>query len=87
MAMPLTKSWTSAMKRLSKSARRAVAGTEMPRRAHGRAGYKDLVAGQFPEAAAAIDTAPAPDLTFGPLTGKWRGFVFFNGENDQRSRP
>ena len=66
------------------SARRAVALGPGDVEAHVALGYVYLVAGQFPEAAAAIDTALKLDPNLSPADRVVAGLVFFfNAENDR----
>jgi adenylate cyclase len=66
------------------SARRAVALGPGDVEAHVALGYVYLVAGQFPEAAAAIDTALKLDPNLSAANREVAGLVFFfNGENDR----
>ena len=66
------------------SARRAVALGPGDVEAHIALGYVYLVAGQFPEAAAAIDIALKLDPNLSPADREVAGLVFFfNGENDR----
>jgi adenylate cyclase len=66
------------------SARRAVALGPGDVEAHVALGYVYLVAGQFAEAAAAIDTALKLDPNLSPVDRQVAGLVFFfNGENDR----
>jgi adenylate cyclase len=66
------------------SARRAVALGPGDIEAHVALGYVYLVAGQFAQAAAAIDTALKLDPNLSPADREVAGLVFFfNGENDR----
>ena len=66
------------------SAKRAVALGPGDVEAHVALGYVYLVAGQFAEAAAAIDTALKLDPNLSPVDRVVAGLVFFfNGENDR----
>ena len=66
------------------SAKRAVALGPGDVEAHVALGYVYLVAGQFAEAAAAIDTALKLDPNLSPADREVAGFAFFfNGENDR----
>ena len=66
------------------SAKRAVALGPGDVEAHVALGYVYLVAGQFAEAAAAIDTALKLDPNLSPADREVAGLVFFfNGENDR----
>src|SRR5262249_27921405 len=66
------------------SARRAVALGPGDVEAHVALGYVYLVAGQFAEAAGAIDTALKLDPNLSPADREVAGLVFFfNGENDR----
>ena len=66
------------------SAKRAVALGPGDVEAHVALGYVYLVAGQFAEAAAAIDTALKLDPNLSPADRVVAGYVlFFNGENDR----
>ena len=66
------------------SARRAVALGPGDVEAHVALGYVYLVAGQFAEAAAAIDTALKLDPNLSPVDRVVAGLVFFfNGDNDR----
>jgi adenylate cyclase len=66
------------------SAKRAVALGPGDVEAHVALGYVYLVAGQFAEAAAAIDTALKLDPNLSPVDRIVAGLVFFfNGENDR----